>query len=139
MIGTTTVLTVWPGAKLSVPLRRGVVDAGGRRAVARRVVDGDGAVRTICPAGPPSSTGTSTEPSFSSTTASRTNSRGVGDDGALSTMLTSVLALAMVALPGVLSVNRNETRPSTSGQSRSWTRTTFVVSPGAKVSVPLGR
>ena len=54
-------------------------------------------------------------------------------------MLTSVVARAIVAFDGSLSVNRNEPRPSTSAQSRSCTRTTFVVSPGAKVSVPVPR
>ena len=52
-------------------------------------------------------------------------------------MLTSVPVLAIVALPGVLSWKQNETRPSTSTQSTSCTRTTLVVSPGAKFRVPL--
>ena len=50
-------------------------------------------------------------------------------------MLTRVVARAIVAFAGLLIVNRNEASPSTSGQSSSCTRTTFVVSPGRNVSV----
>ena len=50
-------------------------------------------------------------------------------------MLTSVVARTIVALAGLLIVKTNETSPSTSAQSRSCTRTTFIVSPGRNVIV----
>ena len=52
-------------------------------------------------------------------------------------MLTSVDARPIVALAAPLSVTLNEMRLSTSAQSRSCTRTTFVVSPGMKMRLPV--
>ncbi len=78
-----------------------------------------------------------TLPPVSSTTASRTNSEGVATTVWLLTMPTRPLARAMVALTGVLSPSVNDPKPFTTGQSRRSTRTTLVVSPTAKFSVPL--
>jgi hypothetical protein len=51
-------------------------------------------------------------------------------------MLTWVPALAKVEFYGTLSVTLNDSRLSMSGQSTICMRTVFVVSPGAKFSVP---
>ena len=90
------------------------------------------------PAGPPKSTDTRALPSFSSTTASRTNNCGVATIVSLSTMLTRLLALEITPL---CSVSRLKVKASNGSagelvQSTICTRTTFVVSPGAKLSVP---
>ena len=87
------------------------------------------------PAGPPSKTETSALPSFSSTTASRTNSFGVGTIVSLSTMLIRLLALAITPLTAALRLKVKASNPSTTGQLTICTRTTLVVSPGAKLSV----
>jgi hypothetical protein len=75
-------------------------------------------------------------PSFSSTTASRTNSLA-GATLSLSTMATRPLALAIVALIASLRSSLNDSRFSTSAQSSTSTRTVVSVSPGAKTRVPL--
>ena len=89
----------WPSprARRRACRRRRCSRSLGRASLRGRVVDGDGAVEAW-PAGPPNKTETSALPSFSSTTASRTNSRGVGTIVSLSTMLTRLLALEIDAV-----------------------------------------
>ena len=76
-------------------------------------------------------------PDFSSTVTSRTNRLGVSTTESSSTMPISAEASAMVALVGLLRFSAKDCRSSIETSSSSCTRTTCVVVPGAKVSVPL--
>ena len=127
-----------PGGEGERSADRGVVASRARRPVRGRIVDGDGGVRGLA-AGPPSKTETRALPSFSSTTASRTNNFGVGTIVSLSTMLIltarprdhAVLLRGQVEGEGlerlaVEVVTVEDLRPE-----RPWS-----VSPGAKFSVP---
>ncbi len=77
-----------------------------------------------------------TLPARSSATASRTNRAGLATTVSLSTMSIRVLARAIVPPTAADSPRVNDSRISGSAQSLMSTRTTLVVSPEAKVSVP---
>jgi hypothetical protein len=85
---------------------------------------------------PPSSTGTSAKPSFSSTTASRATIPGVATTSSLSTMPTSLEDLEITPLTGALRLSRKASNPSPFGQSRICTCTVPEVWKGARLSVP---
>src|SRR3954453_14903603 len=88
-----------------------------------------------CPRGPPSRTGTCTDAACRSTTASRTKSFGALAWGSLLTMLTSVVARAIVALlEPPHSCSRNDPSPSGFGQATIGTWTTLLISSWANVS-----
>ena len=138
VMATTTFLTVSPGAKVSVPLVGGVVAAGGRRAVAGRVVDGHGAGRDLARRGRPGARRCSRcRPSRRRPRRARTarawrpgcrcrRCRCAPRPGRWSRRL-AVLQAERERLEG-----RHGGRQSTMS-----TRTTLVVSPGAKLRVPL--